>query len=85
MESLQNLLRTKLQETTLCGFKQPTSDVETHCLATRPSTNKVNWAFKYVYLLDKLKAASEEVLYNLINQLRRIFHESFYRIGGKNI
>ena len=46
------------------------------------SKHKLNWAFKCIYLLDKLK---EELLYNLINKLKSIFHGSFYRIGSKNI
>ena len=83
MEGLQNLLRIKLQEAAQCGYEQPTSGVKTQSLCTSPSTDKIKWAFEYIYLLDKIKAAAAEVLYNLLNKLKTIFHESFYIIRSE--
>ena len=45
--------------------------------------DKIKWAFKYIYLFDKLKAAILEVLYNFLNKLKSIFHRKFYRARSK--
>ena len=61
MEGLQNLLRIKLQESALCGFDQPPSGVQTLSLTARPSKDKLSIAFKYIFLLDKVKVASHSL------------------------
>ena len=51
------LLWIKLQDAALYGFDQPAFDVYTQSLTARLLTHMLKKSFKYVYLLDELKAA----------------------------
>ena len=53
-------------------------------LTTEPLMDKLIWAFKYIYLLDILKAAVAEVLYNLLNKLKNIYQGSKKILGVYN-
>ena len=49
----------KLQETDQCRFEKPT-------FTTSPSTDKLSWAFKYIYILDEQQAAFHSLWKHII-------------------
>ena len=74
-ESLQNLLQIKLQEATPCGLEQPISVKSTRGHTIRPFPDMLLGAFKYIFLLDKLKA----VVRRSFIELTKVFIELVVR------
>ena len=52
-----NLIMDKIRRSCYLRFEHPIFEVKTQSVTTRPSTDMLSQAFKYIYLLDEFKSA----------------------------
>ena len=67
----------KIKGTYFMRFEESTFGEYTQSLTARPSTDKVRLAFKYIYLLDKLKAAVRRSFILFAEQTKKHFSRKF--------